>query len=173
MPVVCTKENTQTRRSLTTRQTRETAEDQKIMVFRGSRIEGMLIEERQQWDCIYIGLPPASRRRMKGVKISRMGYYRADRKVRILFTVKEYLFSLFSIILLSQVNSVAALCTECIKNFGTVKYYKSQAFQKKMFQIKVVGFKKIYLLILLVFFSLGGDALEISKSSSFFLMELS
>ena len=35
----------------------------------------------------------------------------------------------------------------CIKNLKTVEYFESKTFFRKMFQTKVVGFKKIYSLI--------------------------
>lgn len=49
MPAMCTKENIQSERSLTARRARarETAGDQKVTIFRGSRIEGVLIEEER------------------------------------------------------------------------------------------------------------------------------
>jgi len=36
--------------------------------------------------------------------------------------------------------------TGCIKKVGTLEYFEKYKFYQKMFQTKVVGFKKLYLL---------------------------
>jgi len=36
--------------------------------------------------------------------------------------------------------------TGCIKKIGTLEYFEKYKFYQKMFQTKVVGFKKFYLL---------------------------
>jgi len=42
--------------------------------------------------------------------------------------------------------NIIYIYTGCIKKVGTLEYFEKYKFYQKMFQTKVVGFKKFYLL---------------------------
>jgi len=43
-------------------------------------------------------------------------------------------------------TGIRVIHTGCIKKVGTLEYFEKYKFYQKMFQTKVVGFKKFYLL---------------------------
>lgn len=77
--------------------------------------------------------------------------------VKILGTAAHWMFPLMEMNAITQAG-LRMHYTDCIKKVGTMEYLEKYKFHKKMFPIKVVGFKRSINLINLISLILGGVA---------------